>query len=68
VQPIDKVKVKASSSTFVPIILTPKEAFLILNELPLLQRMIGCFGRGDRYPLQRNCEAPVAGCGLGKQL
>lgn len=36
--PMAKVKVKASSSTFVPIILTPKETFLILNTLPLLQQ------------------------------
>lgn len=36
--PMTKVKVKASSSNFVPIILTPKEAFLILNTLPLLQQ------------------------------
>ena len=36
--PTAKVKVKASSSNFVPIILTPKETFLILNSLPLLQQ------------------------------
>ncbi len=36
--PTAKVKVKASSSNFVPIILTPKETFLILNTLPLLQQ------------------------------
>lgn len=32
------MKVKASSSNFVPIILTPKDTFLILNTLPLLQQ------------------------------
>lgn len=36
--PMLKVKVKASSSAYVPIILTPKETFLILNTLPLLQQ------------------------------
>jgi integrase len=36
--PMGKVKVKASSSNYVPIILTPKETFLILTVLPLLQQ------------------------------
>jgi integrase len=36
--PMLKVKVKASSSAYVPIILTPKETFLILNTLPLFQQ------------------------------
>lgn len=36
--PMAKVKVKASSSNYVPIILTPKETFLILTILPLLQQ------------------------------
>ena len=36
--PMDKVKVKASSSTYVPIILTPKDTFSIFNMLPLLQQ------------------------------
>jgi integrase len=36
--PMAKVKVKASSSYFVPIILTPQETYLILTILPLLQQ------------------------------
>ncbi|HTV53530.1 MAG TPA: site-specific integrase [Terriglobia bacterium] len=36
--PLEKVRVKASSSGFVPIILTPKETFAIFNHLPLLQQ------------------------------
>jgi integrase len=36
--PLEKVKVKASSSAFVPIILTPKETFAIFTHLPLLQQ------------------------------
>jgi len=36
--PMTKVDVFASSSNFVPIILTPKETFLLLTILPLLQQ------------------------------
>ena len=36
--PMEKVKVTASSSDYVPLILKPKETFLILNALPLLQQ------------------------------
>lgn len=36
--PMAKVKVKASSSSFVPVILTPEETYLILSILPLLQQ------------------------------
>lgn len=36
--PMEKVKVKASSSAYVPLILTPPETFQILNALPLLQQ------------------------------
>jgi integrase len=36
--PMVKVKVKASSSIFIPIILKPKETFIILNTLPWLQQ------------------------------
>jgi hypothetical protein len=36
--PMEKVKVKASSSNYVPIILTPKDTFSIFNMLPLLQQ------------------------------
>jgi integrase len=36
--PLEKVRVKASSSAFVPIILTPKETFAIFTHLPLLQQ------------------------------
>lgn len=36
--PMLKVNVKASSSAYVPIILTPNETFLMLNALPLLQQ------------------------------
>jgi integrase len=35
---MEKVKVKASSSNYVPIILTPKDTFSIFNMLPLLQQ------------------------------
>ena len=36
--PMEMVKVKASSSVYVPLILTPKETFRILSALPLLQQ------------------------------
>jgi hypothetical protein len=36
--PMDNADVKASSSAFVPVNLTPKETFLMLNTLPLLQQ------------------------------
>ncbi len=36
--PLEKVRVKASNSGFVPIILTPKETFAIFNQLPLHQQ------------------------------
>jgi integrase len=36
--PMLKVDVKASSSEYVPIILTPKQTFVMLNSLPLLQQ------------------------------
>ena len=36
--PMEKVKVKASSSNYVPVILTPKDTFSIFNMLPLLQQ------------------------------
>jgi integrase len=36
--PMEKVKVKASSSNYVPVILTPKDTFVIFSSLPLLQQ------------------------------
>jgi integrase len=36
--PMLKVDVKASSSGYVPIILTPNETYMMLNDLPLLQQ------------------------------
>ncbi len=36
--PMELVKVKASSSNYVPVILTPKDTFSIFSKLPLLQQ------------------------------
>jgi len=66
--PMLKVDVKASSSAYVPIILTPNETFLMLNALPLLEQTMVVLDAATGNSVERDCRAPVARCGLGRKL